>query len=1484
MKTRRERRNPVGGRLRILVFLLILFSICAEPWTQCTATGAPLDINYTSLSMSCGASQTLSASGGCPPYNWILSGGGTLTPSGGDNTSATYVAPGSNPNCANNAMITLTDGCRNSKSISLAVNCYIFLDVTALVEKDFDPGTCHQVYCFPYCIEDDYQCITGAGSLRGREWACDGTLLSDCTEGINLSSYCLYTIPSCDINDIFTRDFCGACRCPANVVTGPWDTLFDIIDVNMKQQGCCPLNPITGLPYDHGILDDEQQGKNAGNPLCQNSVGNPVNVATGNKYEEVLDLTISTPGIPLEFKRSYNSQVIFDSPLGYGWTHTYDVSLGVVQTSPTKRVRIWDSDGKALYFNQVQQTSTEILFGGESGVKDRLKQAISTGEYLLRRKEGNLTYRFGPDGKLLEIFDPNGNTLAMTYDGSNRLSQISNNFGRTISIHYTGNRIDYIQDPKGQSILYEYTNGDLTKVTYPDQNFVTYAYSSHDLTDKYDTNNNLFGHWGYDNRHRVINYYSHLKDGVLQERIDLSYQPGGTVVTRSTGATTYHTSIIDGINVVSEIEGCSTCGSPHKRFAYSDRLDLTDLTAISDSQEHTTHFSYDNPANPWDQVGEILSVTEAQALPEARTTTYTYTHRTDDPFLLTQSTETKASVAAPEQNKVITIAYDTAGNIASRQESGYVLINGVPTSRAYTTGYQYNSYDKLTQINGPRTDLSDITTLEYYDNVSGEGNNRGQLKAIVDALGHRTSFSDYDANGNMGTITDPNAVVTFYTYDERNRVKTITNQATNTQTQYFYNSHGNLGYVISPEGNRIDFNYNLANKVTEIRDTLGDKIAYGYDIDGNRNREEVKDPQGALKKYLDFTYDPYNRLKMIINPDTTYTEYSYDGFGNRTALRDPRANTTGYAYNSFNRLSAMTEPDQIVTGYGYDSHDNLTLVTDPKQNATQYSFDDFGRRQQTISPDTLTTSYLYDEAGNLSQKIDANGTVVTYNYDALNRLTAIQFPDSSQNITYAYDSPSVSYGIGRLTGRVDPSGSYAFHYNAHGNLKQEEKTIGGIIYATQYDYNKDNILTSITYPTGRSITYAIDQVGRVSQVSTLLNGNPKTLASSISYLPFGGVMGLTYGNNLTLVQGYDDQYRTSSIVVGSLLNRTYGYDPNGNITSIVDSIEPVGNQALERTETYTYLSGTNLLAEITAEDSKVFDYDQNGNTTLENNRFYIYDASNQLIKVLDGTMTVAEYVYNGSGQRIKKILPTETRIFHYDLRGHIIVETDQSGQMLAEYIYLGDQVLAMIRPGENVSYYHNDHLGTPQILTDGNGSVAWKASYTPFGKAEISIETVENPFRFPGQYYDRETGLHYNYFRYYNPGTGRYITPDPIGLAGGINLFAYAANNSVNWIDPRGLSSTSWKGWAGYIIGGAGIAVAGVTGVTGVGLVVGGVMVGVGAALIIWDAYEDYETIDKADKKYVDPLRKELEENEKALKQLENGNNTKSNNCREKGK
>ena len=235
----------------------------------------------------------------------------------------------------------------------------------------------------------------------------------------------------------------------------------------------------------------------------------------------------------------------------------------------------------------------------------------------------------------------------------------------------------------------------------------------------------------------------------------------------------------------------------------------------------------------------------------------------------------------------------------------------------------------------------------------------------------------------------------------------------------------------------------------------------------------------------------------------------------------------------------------------------------------------------------------------------------------------------------------------------------------------------------------------------------------------------------------------------------------------------YGYDATGNRTSIT-------TDGLSQSYTINYMN--NWLVK-TGQTSR--SYDANGNLTKQGADTFTYDSQNRLVAATVAGVTAA-YTYNHLDQRVAKTANGSIRLFVYDLAGNLIEELDAAtGDVLAEYIWLDGTPLSFVQSGQTYQV-HVDHLGTPKALTDTSDQVVWKASYSPFGKASITTQGPTFNLRFPGQYYDAETRLHYNWRRYYDPNTGRYITSDPIGLAGGINTYAYALSNPMTYTDPTG--------------------------------------------------------------------------------------------------
>ena len=238
-------------------------------------------------------------------------------------------------------------------------------------------------------------------------------------------------------------------------------------------------------------------------------------------------------------------------------------------------------------------------------------------------------------------------------------------------------------------------------------------------------------------------------------------------------------------------------------------------------------------------------------------------------------------------------------------------------------------------------------------------------------------------------------------------------------------------------------------------------------------------------------------------------------------------------------------------------------------------------------------------------------------------------------------------------------------------------------------------------------------------------------------------------------------------------------------------------------ETYSYLPGTNRLVGVYGEGgTDSFQYDAAGNRTSGGGKQFEYDPEGRLERCYEEGALAGEYTYNGFGQRVAKSVEGVTTLFVYDQDGRLILETDADVEGAGrEYLHRGDNRLAMYdMAGDAWYFFQNDPIGTPVAVTDEENRIVWEAVYLPCGEAAVNpASLIEFNLRFVGQYFDAETGLHYNFHRYYDPATGRYLTPDPIGLEGGANLYAYVGNNPVNFIDPYGLSK--WypvpgkKGW-----------------------------------------------------------------------------------------
>ncbi|MGV1038026.1 MAG: RHS repeat protein, partial [Candidatus Nanopelagicales bacterium] len=251
-------------------------------------------------------------------------------------------------------------------------------------------------------------------------------------------------------------------------------------------------------------------------------------------------------------------------------------------------------------------------------------------------------------------------------------------------------------------------------------------------------------------------------------------------------------------------------------------------------------------------------------------------------------------------------------------------VTGTPRTWVYT----YNQFGQVLTADGPRTDVTDLTTSTYYAADDADLGKRGNLATIVNALGQVTQVTAYDLNGNPLTIVDPNGVTTTLTYDLRQR---LTSRTVGSElTSYQYDGVGQLLKATLPDGRYTAYTWDAAHRLTDISDALGNTLHYTLDPMGNRTKDEVKDPAGQLAQTRQHVYDALSRLAQDIGAQNQITAYEYDANGNRTKVTDPLAHSTVSTYDALNRLIQLTDPGTGLTRFAYDGQDQLTQVTDPR--------------------------------------------------------------------------------------------------------------------------------------------------------------------------------------------------------------------------------------------------------------------------------------------------------------------------------------------------------------------------------------------------------------------------------------------------------------------------------------------------------------------------------------------------------------------------
>ncbi len=1012
-------------------------------------------------------------------------------------------------------------------------------------------------------------------------------------------------------------------------------------------------------------------------------VGNPADFSTGDKFQEEVDFDLGW----ISFVRYYHSATSNDgnAGFGYGWTHNHNLRLAIEPNNSTPSIGLIRSNGSHQPFRRFIG-----YYEASDGSGDRI--VASGNNWMLY--QSNKVLVFAPTGQVIEQRFEDGSTLRYSYDTIGRLSVITHSTGRSLAFNYAngtgGAPIRSITSAGQFMASYTFTaNAQVQTVTYAGSDKRTYHYEDarfpKNLTGVSDESTQRYSTFAYDDKGRLIS----SKHAGNVESTSLQYiAQGGAEVTDALGhKTTYGLTPASGDGRPRLAGNTADSVGTVSRTYYDASTDFRRRpNTVVDSEQIKTQYNYSEETLDGQAV-RVTTIQEAKDKPEARTTVE-YRNLANNRFVMSKASNRETRITRNSRLQPMTVTIkDTSINEARATTFTYCEQADVNAGTCPLVG-------QLIKVDGPRTDVNDITTYTYYPSDDSScatapaacPHRKGDLWKMTNALGHVVETLKYDSAGLPLSVKDANGLITDNEYSLRGwltaRKVRGTDNAVETDdriTKIEYHPTGLVKKITDPTGAYSSFTYDAAQRLTTIADNDQNKIVYTLDNAGNRMAEDVKNPSGTVKQTLSRIYNTLGQLETQADADDppNLTEFTYDKNGNPETVTDALTRRSRQEYDALNRLSSSKQDEtglSVLTSYVYDALDNLTKVTDPRQKATTYTYNAFGEVTQEVSPDRKTTTYTYDSAGNLMTKVDARGVKWDYTYDVLNRLRRIYTATGNREQLWGYDACGGGFGRGRLCSTGITGTNTLFDYDRFGNMSLRRDIIKGkegagtqSDYTTNYTHDVAGRLTTIQYPNGMKVTYGYLREKPISMKVTI--GTADTaIISGVTYEPFGPANGWTYGNGLKRLIGFNKDGQANAISTndtGPLQSLTYAFDDNNRIHKITNFPYSTNTQEYD----YDGLSRAQKFI-LDVDGTWTYSYDGTGNRT-------------KLEVVKNGQTTRTDtYAINNDNNRLDTIGGGQTAAFGYDVAGNT---TSAYGLTL---IYNGfNRLQAVSRNGVQVAAY-----------------------------------------------------------------------------------------------------------------------------------------------------------------------------------------------------